>query len=52
MHRQKEQFLLCASITCPDTFIVNYLILYKYTAGPDFGTDIANYFRIQRPSDG
>jgi hypothetical protein len=52
IHRQKEQFFLCASIPYPLILTVNHLILYQYIAETNFGTDIANYFRIQRPPDG
>jgi hypothetical protein len=41
-------FSLCG-IPCPAILIVNYLNLLKYADEMDFGTDIANYFRIKRP---
>ena len=36
-------------MSCPAILIFNYLHLLNNNDKMDFGTDIANYFRIKRP---
>ena len=50
IHWEIGQFFLFSGILCPMIIFINYLNLYKYIVKSGFGTDIANYFRIKRPS--